>query len=390
MDIEVYREFMVLAAHKSFVSAARDLNMSQPSLSRHMTALANELGCQLFYETRPLGLTVAGEVVLKYAGKIIGDQATMRAELKSLPASGSDRILIPDLLHTNALYVGINEVTQLAKEKYPNLRVEFVNMDATGLSPQQMVSMGKVDISFETVISAHTQKEPTLPDDLRAIWVPEFHGELVLGVGKSSPYAQEKGLALKDLSQARFLLQANRYSERFRHDFVDMCLEVGFYPNITLVPSDNSLEFYATDPGDGIHLLTKVDRKYKPLIAGMLRQHVVILPLTDKKRYVDAYALVKKDGLRPELAFFAEHLEEHAERLHAEAQAAGEGGICDGEPGAAEGASAAPDASDAPEAPAEPAPARAEGAKQPRSRVAGRSSKPSSPARARTIRNAKS
>ena len=74
MDIEVYREFMALAAHKSFVSAARDLNMSQPSLSRHMNALSNDLGCRLFYDTRPLSLTAAGEVVLKHAGKIIGDQ----------------------------------------------------------------------------------------------------------------------------------------------------------------------------------------------------------------------------------------------------------------------------------------------------------------------------
>ena len=47
MDIEVYREFMVLATHKSYVSASRDLNMSQPSLSRHMTALQHEraAGC---------------------------------------------------------------------------------------------------------------------------------------------------------------------------------------------------------------------------------------------------------------------------------------------------------------------------------------------------------
>ena len=55
MDIEVYREFMVLATHKSYVSASRDLNMSQPSLS----------------------LTAAGEVVLRFAGKIVGDQANM-------------------------------------------------------------------------------------------------------------------------------------------------------------------------------------------------------------------------------------------------------------------------------------------------------------------------
>ena len=75
------------------------------------------------------------------------------------------------------------------------------------------------------------------------------------------------------------------------------------------------MEFYATDPGDGIHLLTKVDRKYKPLMSDMLKQHVVILPFADKKRYVDAFALMDSDPGRPDLEYFAELLREHAERF---------------------------------------------------------------------------
>lgn len=97
-----------------------------------------------------------------------------------------------------------------------------------------------------------------------------------------------------------------------------MCLEVGFYPNITLVPADNPLEFYASDPGDGIHLLTKVDRKYKPLISELLKQHVTIVPFKDKKRYVDAFALMKDDPERAELECFAELLAEHASRIEKE------------------------------------------------------------------------
>lgn len=318
MDIEIYREFMVLAAHKSFVSAARDLNMSQPSLSRHMAALANELGSELFYETRPLSLTATGEVVLKYAGKIIGDQANMLAELHSLPTSRSRRVLILDMLHTNALYVGINEATALAKKNFAGLRVEFLNMDSSGLSAKQMVEMEKVDISFETVITDTSSADPKLPNSVRSIWIPEFHGELVVGVAKDSPWASRTDLSLADLSQGRFILQANRHSERFREDFIRMCSEVGFYPNITLVPSDNPLEFYATDPGDGIHLLTKVNKKYKPLIADLIKQHTSIVALRDKKRYVDAYAFMKKDPERAELQFFADELERHAERMHAE------------------------------------------------------------------------
>ena len=73
MDISLYHEFVTLASHRNYSAAARDLNMSQPTLSRHMNALGKELKCQLFYDTRPLTLTVAGEQTLRFASKIISD-----------------------------------------------------------------------------------------------------------------------------------------------------------------------------------------------------------------------------------------------------------------------------------------------------------------------------
>lgn len=318
MDLDIYREFMVLATHRSFVSAARDLNMSQPSLSRHMNAFAKELGCQLFYETRPLSLTAAGEVVLKYAGKIIRDQKSLFAELDQLPAAIGKPILIVDLFPSNALYVGINETAARAKQEFPGLRVEFINMDSSGMNAQQMVEMGKIDISIETTITQELRTAPEMPDELQAIWIPEFHGELVVGVAKESPFASRPHLHLSDLAQSRFILQANRHSERFREDFIRICSKRGFYPNITLVPADNQLEFYGSHPHDGIHLLTKVDRKYNPLISSLLKEHVKICALEDKC-YVNSYALMSAYPDRSELSFFAEHLREHAERFGEEA-----------------------------------------------------------------------
>ena len=262
MDIEVYREFMVLATHKSYVSASRDLNMSQPSLSRHMTALQHELGCRLFYETRPLSLTAAGEVVLRFAGKIVGDQANMQAELRKLSSVSANRITIVDMLHTNTLYLGVSEAVTQAKQTFPGLRVDYLNMNDSGLSARQMVEAGKVDLSFEAVISEGLSTELDVPDTLQAIWIPEFHGELVLGVSKDSPLASRTDLRLEDLAQSRFIMQANRLNERFKEDFIKLCSDVGFYPNISLDPSDNPLEFYATNPADGIHLISKVDKKY--------------------------------------------------------------------------------------------------------------------------------
>ena len=52
---------------------------------------------------------------------------------------------------------------------------------------------------------------------------------------------------------------------------------------------------------------------YKPIIADLLTQHTTIMRFTDKKRYVDAYALLRKDPERPELAFFVEELMRRAD-----------------------------------------------------------------------------
>ena len=124
MDIELYREFMTLATHKSFVAAAQALNMSQPSLSRHMATLSREVGARLFYETRPLSLTKQGEIILKYAGKIIRDQENMLSDLRSLPSAQNRRILIVNMLHANTLFIGINEVSPKAKKMFEGLRIE--------------------------------------------------------------------------------------------------------------------------------------------------------------------------------------------------------------------------------------------------------------------------
>lgn len=317
MDIEVYREFMVLATHKSYVSASRDLNMSQPSLSRHMTALQHELGCRLFYETRPLSLTAAGEVVLRFAGKIVGDQANMQAELRKLSSVSANRNTIVDMLHTNTLYLGVSEAVTQAKQTFPGLRVDYLNMNDSGLSARQMVEAGKVDLSFEAVISEGLSTELDVPDTLQAIWIPEFHGELVLGVSKDSPLC----VAHPTCGWKTWRSPASSCGEppertlQGRHH--QALTDVGFRPNISARPSDNPLEFYATNPADGIHLISKVDKKYKPLIASLLKQNVAIVPLTDKKRYVDAYALMRKDPERPELDFVATCLAQHAETLRA-------------------------------------------------------------------------
>lgn len=278
-----------------------------------MMTLSRELGCQLFYETRPLTLTAAGEVVLRWSGKIVGDQAGLIEELDSMPAQDDARIAIADLLAFNALYVGMNEALDEAKVRYPGFRADYVEMQNSGLNTCQMVESGRVDISFEITLSKTPRTELSVPSGLTAIWVPEFHGELVCAVDKSSPLASPNSRPLRDFAQSRFVFQANRYSERFRAEFIELCTEVGFYPNITLDPSENPLEFYSIPPRDGVLLLSRVDKKYKPFIAETLRGNASIVNLNDEPRYVDAFAIARENVLQPELEFVLNRLKERAQ-----------------------------------------------------------------------------
>lgn len=312
MDMNIFNEFVTLATHGSFVSAARDLNMSQPALSRHIDAFEKHLKQKLLFDTRPLSLTTAGEVVLRHSGKLIHDYHNMMAELEKLPASRNEHIVIQDILHANTLYIGINEAIKAASEEFGAFQLEYNNVDSTGLNARQLVERKKVDISFETTLSYEKTPDYEETQGLKAIFIPEFHGQLVMGIPWDSELATKDNLALRDFAHSRFILQMNRLSERFVKEFTRFCEDEGFYPNINFVPAKNALEFYSADPGDGIHLLVAVNKEHRPLIADLVRKHVKVRTLKDKVRYGNALAIVREESDSSILAFLVEQMEQHA------------------------------------------------------------------------------
>ncbi|MDR2107932.1 MAG: LysR family transcriptional regulator [Coriobacteriales bacterium] len=315
METDIFHEFVTLATHGSFVSAARELNMSQPALSRHIAALERQLKHRLLFDTRPLSLTVAGEVVLRHSGKLIHDYHNMLVELENLPRSKDEHILIQDLLHANTLYIGIKEAVRAGSEVFGVFQLDYVNVDNLGLNARQLVERKKVDLSFETTVSLDEIPAYQAPKGLKAILIPEFHGELVMGIPRDSPLAAKDELRLRDFAHSRFILQMNLLSERFVRDFSALCEEEGFYPNINYVSAKNGLEFYSADPADGIHLLVAVDKEYKPLIADLVKKHVKIRTLKDRKRYGNAFALIREENNSPMLAFLVEQMEQRAEQF---------------------------------------------------------------------------
>ncbi|MHA1274365.1 MAG: LysR substrate-binding domain-containing protein [Promethearchaeota archaeon] len=73
MKIEYLKNFIKLAEYKSFSELARDLSMSQSTLSHQISQLEKELGNIILIDrtTRKFNITRAGEILLNYAKKIV-------------------------------------------------------------------------------------------------------------------------------------------------------------------------------------------------------------------------------------------------------------------------------------------------------------------------------
>ena len=89
LDLRLVRYFTVVAGHRHFGRAADALHVAQPSLSRQIRHLEQQLGARLLDRT-PQGsrLTEAGEVFLPLARALLrsADQAAARTRAAAQPS----------------------------------------------------------------------------------------------------------------------------------------------------------------------------------------------------------------------------------------------------------------------------------------------------------------
>ena len=88
LDLRLVRYFVAIAEHLNFGRAAAALYVPQPSLSRQIRSLEQELGARLFDRTtQGTQLSAAGEVFLPLARELLraADEAAARARAVALP-----------------------------------------------------------------------------------------------------------------------------------------------------------------------------------------------------------------------------------------------------------------------------------------------------------------
>lgn len=84
MDFRL-RAFLAVAKHLSFTKAAKELQVSQPAITKHIQELGNTYGVKLFSRQGPhISLTREGEALKCYAQEIVAMYDRMNCEMALL------------------------------------------------------------------------------------------------------------------------------------------------------------------------------------------------------------------------------------------------------------------------------------------------------------------
>ena len=145
MEIRVLRYFLAIAREGSITNAANFLHVTQPTLSRQIKDLEDELGKKLFVRgSHNMSLTREGIIFYKRAEEIISMVDKTEAEFKTMEDSIAGDIYIGGG-ETEAIKL-IAEVISELRENYPNIHYHLYSGNAFDVT--ERIDCGLLDFGI--------------------------------------------------------------------------------------------------------------------------------------------------------------------------------------------------------------------------------------------------
>lgn len=148
MNLEQLRGFVEVARLGHFTRAAEQLHLAQPSLSRQISSLEQELGSELFHRVRGhISLTVAGETLLPLARRMLADAESVHREMAELAGLHRGRVRLGA---TPTLCVSLMaEAISAFHAAHPGIELHLTERGSHGLMEE--LSVGALDLALIVV-----------------------------------------------------------------------------------------------------------------------------------------------------------------------------------------------------------------------------------------------
>lgn len=145
MELRILRYFLMVAKEQSFTRAAEQLHITQPTLSRQLAALEEELGIELFIRKgKNIMLTDEGMLLKRRALEILNLEERTLEELKR-----TEEVIEGTVTVGCGEFAAVETLAKICKkykEKYPLVQIAIHT--ATADTIYEMMNKGLVDVAL--------------------------------------------------------------------------------------------------------------------------------------------------------------------------------------------------------------------------------------------------
>lgn len=143
MDIRVLRYFLAVVREENISKAAEALHVTQPTLSRQMAQLEEELGVQLFVRGKRLALTDAGVMLRRRAEEVSQLMEKLEGEFQE-----RDNVAGTISIGSGGLYSAtlLPAILEDFRRKYPRVQYEFYTNSADNV--KERLDRGLLDFGL--------------------------------------------------------------------------------------------------------------------------------------------------------------------------------------------------------------------------------------------------
>lgn len=192
-----YQVFSEVAKQKTFVAAAKELNVTPSAISHSITGFEKELGFAVFIRNRTgVTLTPDGRRILPIVQEILNTEAKLNEEAANINGLNSGRVRIGAF--SSVCINWLPDIINTFKKEYPDIELTVNQGDFNDVAEQ--VRLGMLDVGFSALpISQNLEVTPLCKDRIYCVTSQDFVPQ------------NKKTVTLADVANETFILQQIDY-----------------------------------------------------------------------------------------------------------------------------------------------------------------------------------
>ena len=291
MTLNQMKYFIAVARSLSFTEAAKSLFLTQPALSRQISAMEEELGTKLFVrEKKTLKLTPGGSILYNGLPDLLKTYSSLVGEARNANQGYEGRLRL-GILDVYDIAGKISDVIRKFQEQYPMIQLTMEKY-ALGSLPDEIFKE-HLDMILTYGFSLFDKPNLITAD------IQKYNSCILLN--RKHPLAGKEHLRLAELKNEKFVQLGRECSEEGYQYIINLCEKGGLYPDIKIVDKMEDVLLWV-QTGNCVAITTDhTIEKYNP--------EVVIRPIEmPEAKGHDISMAWRKNNYNPSIALFMELL----------------------------------------------------------------------------------